>query len=247
MLATHRCLTNRNREKAPLARRRRLHPCAPMDAPEVVPQAAPPDLLIAELRIFLRGSSTRHRTRFADEFETGVRRKASSSPRCQRRHPYQQATGLAPSSLQSRRRASSASQMRRWMRALRTAGSSTMPETYATGGATSPSAGAPRTPVRTGAISANGAPASAQPIAFASSLVARRYFSISSARAYIVASGSPASNSVMTITRCGAALPCRDGLSASGLVERFRLKGLRHSRRSAAVRRIYIRRLASRG
>src|SRR5262249_53678878 len=39
-----------------------------------------------------------------------------------------------------------------------------------------------------GAISTNGAPASAQPIAFASSLTARRYFRISSAMACIVAS-----------------------------------------------------------
>src|SRR6516165_10340375 len=53
-----------------------------------------------------------------------------------------------------------------------------------------------------GAINANGTPASVQPIAFASSLTAQRYLRISSARACRVASGSPASNSVMTITRC---------------------------------------------
>jgi len=48
----------------------------------------------------------------------------------------------------------------------------------------------------------NGAPVLAQPIAVASSRRARRYLRISSARACRVASGSPASNSVMTITRC---------------------------------------------
>ena len=59
-----------------------------------------------------------------------------------------------------------------------------------------------------GAISANGPPASAHPIAFAAAS-ARRYFRISSARACMVASGSSASNSVIIITRCrcGAALP----------------------------------------
>src|SRR5262249_38195776 len=49
--------------------------------------------------------------------------------------------------------------------------------------------------------SPNDAPASAQPIARASNRKAWRYFRISSARACRVASGSPASNSVMTITR----------------------------------------------
>src|SRR5262249_16962255 len=44
-----------------------------------------------------------------------------------------------------------------------------------------------------GAINANGTPASVQPIAFASSLTARRYFRISSEKACRVASGSPAS------------------------------------------------------
>jgi hypothetical protein len=75
-----------------------------MDAPEVAPQAAPPDLLIAELRIFLQGSSTRHRTRFADVKlgfveKRRLRRAANAAIHISK---------LAPSSLQSRRRASSA-------------------------------------------------------------------------------------------------------------------------------------------
>ena len=62
------------------------------------------------------------------------------------------------------------SQTRRSMRALRTAGSSAMPRAYAAGGGTSGISGVclgcQRRP---GVISANGAPAPAQPIAFASS------------------------------------------------------------------------------
>ena len=60
-------------------------------------------------------------------------------------------------------------------------------------------ASALRTPERTRGKNPNGAPASAQPIASASSRRAWRYRRISPAMACIVASGSPASNSVMTI------------------------------------------------
>jgi hypothetical protein len=68
---------------------------------------------------------------------------------------------------------------------------------------------APRTPARTRGDQRE-RPAGVCPSdRLRSSITARRYFRILSARACMVASGSPASNSVIIITRCrcGAALP----------------------------------------
>ena len=65
----------------------------------------------------------------------------------------------------------------------------TAPAAYAAGGTTSLSLVRRGRQRGRGPTSPNGAPASAQPIAFASSRTARRYFRISSARACSVASG----------------------------------------------------------
>ena len=103
------------------------------------------------------------------------------------------------------------------------------PAAYAAGGTSSLSlmrrgrqrGPGPRTP--------NGAPASAQPIAVASNRRARRYFRISLARACRVASGSPALNSVMTITRgvtSRVVSPIIENMSAIRQLDQFAAKGI---------------------